>query len=286
MTYFRSLRPLLLAPAMLAAPALVAQKPSLATPSSFVRVPGANVVTVVVRDYAYTMPDSIPAGLTTFVLRNEGTQGHHLQLFRIDGGRSLADVHTALMTNAVVPTWMHATGGPNTPVPGGGESVGTLVLAPGSYVAFCTIPASDGMEHFKKGMMKSITVTPSHARAPLPVADLRFTLGEYGFTMSAVPTRGHHTIAVTNIGSQDHELILSQLSPGKSALDFDHWIDSPNGKPPVRPFGGTTDISPGETMVIQVDFVPGHYSLLCRVRDSHDGKPHSKHGMMKDFIVD
>lgn len=262
-----------------------AQSPSL--PSSFVRVPGANVVTVTVRDYAYTMPDSIPAGLTTFVLRNEGTQGHHLQLFRIDGGRSLADVHAALMMNAALPAWMHATGGPNTPVPGGGVSYGTLILEPGSYAAFCTVPASDGMAHFAKGMMKSVTVTPSaHARAVLPAADLTFTMSDYSFTLSGAPTRGHHAIAVTNAGSQEHELIMSQLPPGKGVMDFDHWIDSPSGKPPVRPFGGTTDIAPGETIVIQTDFVPGRYSLLCRVRDTHDGKPHSKHGMMKEFTVD
>lgn len=277
-------RAALAAAALAAATSVHAQTSVL--PASFIRVPGANVVTVVVRDYAYTMPDSIPAGLTTFVLRNEGTQGHHLQLYKIDGGRSLADVDAALTMNATAPAWMHATGGPNTPVPGGGESIGTLVLEPGSYVAFCTIPASDGMEHFKKGMMKRITVTSSTgARTALPATDLQVTLSDYSFTMSGVPARGHHAIAVTNTGSQPHELILSQLPPGKGVMDFDRWIDSPSGRPPALPFGGTTDISPGETMVIQVDFVPGHYSLLCRVRDSHDGKPHSKHGMMKEFTV-
>jgi uncharacterized cupredoxin-like copper-binding protein len=269
------------------AAATVASAQTPSTLASFVRVPGANVVNVTVRDYAYAMPDSIPAGLTTFVLRNEGTQGHHLQLYRIDETRSIADVHAALMMNAAMPGWMHAVGGPNTPVPGGGESIGTLVLEPGSYVAFCTIPASDGMEHFRKGMMKSVTVTPSSgARATLPPSDLQFTLTDYSFTISGTPTRGHHAIAVTNMGSQTHELIMSELAPGKEETDFDHWIDSPGGKPPVRPFGGTTDIAPGETMVIQVDFVPGHYGLLCRVRDAHDGKPHSKHGMMKEFVVD
>jgi len=267
------------------APALVAQVH--ATNESFVRVPGANVVTVVVHDYAYDMPATIPAGLTTFVLRNEGTQGHHLQLARVDAGKSMADVHAALLAGGAEPKWMHAVGGPNSPVPGGGETNGTVILEPGSYVAYCTIPAADGKSHFTKGMMKSVTVSPSsRAHQVLPASDIAVTLSDYSFTLSHAPTRGHHVIAVTNNGTQPHELILSQLAPGKHVTDFDHWIDSPATEPPVRPFGGTTDISPGETMIIQVDFVPGRYSLLCRVRDAHDGKPHSKHGMMKEFVVD
>jgi hypothetical protein len=266
------------------APALVAQMH--ATNESFVRVPGANVVTVVVHDYAYDMPSSIPAGLTTFVLRNEGTQGHHLQLARIDAGKTMADVRAALLSNKGEPAWMHAVGGPNTPIPGG-ETNGTLILEPGSYVAYCTIPAADGVSHFAKGMMKSITVTPSsRAHEALPASDIAISLSDYSFTFSHAPTRGHHVIAVTNTGSQPHELIMSQLAPGKHVTDFDHWIDSPATKPPVRPFGGTTDFSPGETIVIQVDFVPGRYSLLCRVRDAHDGKPHSRHGMMKEFVIE
>jgi uncharacterized cupredoxin-like copper-binding protein len=191
------------------------------------------------------------------------------------------------MSTASFPQWMHTVGGPNTPVPGGGETNATLMLEPGSYVAYCTVPASDGKSHFTKGMMKSLTVTPStRARATLPASDLTITLSEYSFTLSHAPTRGHHVIAVTNTGGQSHELIMSQLAPGKGVLDFDHWIDSPATKPPVRPFGGTTDIAAGETMVIQVDFVPGRYSLLCRVSDARDGKPHSKHGMMKEFVID
>jgi uncharacterized cupredoxin-like copper-binding protein len=266
------------------APSLLTQ--SRAKSTSFVRVPGANVVTVVVHDYAFDMPASIPEGLTTFVLRNEGTQAHHLQLARIDAGKSMADVHDALLSNKAEPDWMHAVGGPNSPMPGS-ETNGTLNLEPGSYVAYCTVPASDGIRHFAKGMMKSVTVTPStRARAALPASDISVTLSDYSFTLSRAPTAGHHVVAVTNTGSQPHELIMSQLAPGKHVTDFDHWIDAPGGKPPVRPFGGTTDISPGETMLIQVDFVPGRYSLLCRVRDMHDGKPHSKRGMMKEFVVD
>lgn len=281
------IKPVAFRRAVLLAIALGTPLALLAQSTAFVPVPGANLVHIVVHDYSYDMPASFPAGLTTFVLRNEGTQGHHLQLARVDSGKTMADVHAALMREGPFPLWMHTVGGPNTPVPGGGETNATLMLEPGSYVAYCTIPAADGKSHFTKGMMKSITVTPNaHARADLPKSDLAITLSDYSFTISHAPTRGHHVIAVTNTGSQPHELIMSQLAPGMHVTDFDHWIDSPASKPPVRPFGGTTDIPPGETMIIEVDFVPGRYSLLCRVSDAHDGKPHSKHGMMKEFVID
>jgi len=38
-------------------------------------------------------------------------------------------------------------------------------------------------------------------------------------------------------------------------------------------------------MRTSVDLAPGTYSLLCRVRDKGDGKPHDVHGMSRDIVV-
>ena len=54
---------------------------------------------------------------------------------------------------------------------------------------------------------------------------------------------------------------------------------------PVTPAGGTTDLSAGGTMVIDVLLHPGAYSLVCRVRDEVDGRPHDEHGMYGQFVV-
>ena len=53
---------------------------------------GTRVVQIVTHEFAFAMPDSLPAGLTTFRLRNEGQQPHHLMLYRVEPGKSLADV--------------------------------------------------------------------------------------------------------------------------------------------------------------------------------------------------
>ncbi|HET7622370.1 MAG TPA: hypothetical protein VFK39_10740 [Gemmatimonadaceae bacterium] len=244
-----------------------------------------DTVDVITRDFAFEMPDTIPAGVTTFRLRNEGKEPHHLMLYRIDAGKTIRDVLAALAAGGAHPTWMHATGGPNA-VPNGGESIATLALEPGNYVAFCHVKGPDGKIHFMKGMLKAVTVTPSAEKSvAFADADITVTLRDYGFEFSKPPTRGKHLIAVTNAGVQRHEMILSLLQPGKTSRDFVTWIDTQNGPPPVIPYGGITDIEPGRTVIIPVDLEPGNYSVVCRVRDAGDDAPHDKHGMLAQFTV-
>jgi hypothetical protein len=254
-------------------------------PVAPVAPPATRLVTVITHDFTFELPDVLQAGLTTFRLRNEGREPHHLMLYRLDPGRSLGDVLRALIAGGAHPAWMHAVGGPNA-VPHGGVSTGTVRLTPGIYVAFCHVKSPDQRLHFAKGMMKSLAVTPAHApMAPLPAADLTVTLREYDFDFSGPLTRGWHRIAVHNAGTQRHELILSRLSPGKTSQDFITWMNTQRGRPPVTPAGGTTDLSAGGTMVIDVLLQPGAYSLVCRVRDEVDGRPHDEHGMYGQFVV-
>jgi hypothetical protein len=242
-------------------------------------------VTVLATDFAYQMPDTLPAGLTTFHLVDQGHEPHHLMLYRLENGRTLANAVTQLEHDGPLPAWMHAAGGPNTPVPGGGEARATVRLAPGRYIAYCYIPSGDHVLHFAKGMIKPITVTGRPAAGAMPAADLSVTLTEYAFRFSAPPTRGAHTIAVINTGHDVHEMILSRLDPGRTPADFTHWIDAQDGPPPVTPYGGITDIAPGDTALIQVNFEPGTYSATCRVRAAADGRTHDLHGMSMGFTV-
>ncbi|HEU6450777.1 MAG TPA: hypothetical protein VFT57_05100 [Gemmatimonadaceae bacterium] len=244
-----------------------------------------NVVKVVTRDYAFQMPDTIPSGAITFYLHNEGKEPHHLMLYRLDDGKSVRDAFAALQAGGAHPAWMHAMGGPNA-VPNGGESIASVVLEPGSYVAFCHVKSRDGRIHFMKGMLKGITVAPPAAMAiAAPAPDITVTLRDYSFEFSKPPTRGKHLIAITNAGSQRHELILSLLQPGKTSRDFITWLDTQNGPPPVTPYGGITDIEPGRTVVIPVELKAGNYSVVCRVRDTGDDAPHDRHGMLMDLAV-
>lgn len=248
-------------------------------------VPGAQVVRVVTHDYAFEMPDSIPAGLTTFRLQNEGREPHHLMLYRIEPGRTLRDVLAAVTAGGANPGWMHPVGGPNS-VPHGGESVGTVILTPGRYVAFCHVKSADLTLHLAKGMMKQLTVTATPARvAALPASDLTLTLRDYAFAFSQPPVRGRHRILVRNAGTRTHEVILSRLLPGRTTRDFITWVNTRQGPSPAVPSGGTTDLPPGGSMVIDVTLVPGTYSMVCRAIDPGDRRPHDEHGMFAQFVV-
>lgn len=255
--------------------AVVAQTPGAGTPP-------ARVVT---HDFSFEMPDSLSAGLTTFLLRNEGHEPHHLMLYRLDAGKPLSDVYAALAADGAHPAWMHAVGGPNA-VLSGEEFAGTLLLESGRYVAFCHVVSPDRKVHFAKGMLKQIEVTGTRdPGAGLPASDITLTLRDYSFTLSRPPTRGRHVITVRNAGTQPHEAILSRLAPGKSSADFVRWMNTQQGPPPVTPAGGVTDLPAGGSMVITVTFEPGRYSLVCRVRGATDGRPHDEHGMLADLVI-
>src|SRR3954466_6176389 len=53
--------------------------------------PATHTVTIYAKEFAFEAPDSISAGLTTFNLVNDGTALHHVQLVRLDSGKTAAD---------------------------------------------------------------------------------------------------------------------------------------------------------------------------------------------------
>jgi hypothetical protein len=248
-------------------------------------------VTVIANEYAFQMPDSIPAGLTKFRLIDQGKEPHNLFVMKLEEGKKASDMFAALKAmgpaSGPPPTWMHPVGGPNAPV-AGGESNATLILEPGEYAALCIIPTPQGAPHVMLGMIKGFTVTPAAqpAVAELPKADLTITLTDYDFVLSGPLTSGRHVIAVTNSAAQPHELVINRFGEGQTNAQFAAWGEKPNGKPiPAHGMGGVTDILPGKTVVIENDFPPGRYGFVCFTRDKN-GKPHHTLGMMKEFTVE
>ena len=60
------------------------------------RAGGPNVVTITATDYAFGVPDTIPAGLTTFRLANQGKELHHASVVRLGRGKTVADFQAGL----------------------------------------------------------------------------------------------------------------------------------------------------------------------------------------------
>lgn len=252
------------------------------------------VVTITATDNKFDAPASIPSGVTTLRIVDQGKSLHHAALVRLMDGKTMADLGKALAQPGPFPQWAVMVGGPNAPRPDGGSSEITMALTPGNYAILCLIPDPGGVPHFAKGMMAPLTVTPSPTpSAPAPVADVTVSLADYSFSPSTPLTAGKHIIQLVNDGPQTHEALLVKLVPGKSAQDLAAWVGqfmappgkTPLGPPPGEPMGGVSPMAQGDTAYYPVDLTPGDYGWFCFVPDAKDGKPHAMHGMLKQFKV-
>ena len=249
--------------------------------------PPPTVIRVDANDYAYTLPPKVPAGIVTFRLVNHGTESHHAQVIRLEGGKTAGDVVRAFTDTGPMPAWVRYVGGVAGTAPGH-DLASTTRLVPGRYVLICRIASPDRVTHVKKGMIREFEVVegPEVAAETFPTATDTVTLNDYGFAVGRPFTAGHHTIRVENAGPQPHEMILLRLSPGKTPVDFARWgLSGRQGPPPGGPVGGMQNLDQGATGLFEVDFAPGDYGLICFVPDAKDGKRHFLHGMATRFTV-
>ncbi len=251
-----------------------------APPEEPVAIPA---VMVMATDFAFQMPDTLTAGVTTFRLMNHGQELHHLVLVKLPEGIGLAEFRN-LKPGEPPPAGMVFKGGPNAAAPGG-TAEATVDLEPGRYAVVCVIPSPDGMPHLVKGMAREITVIAGDNQAKLPDPDVTMKLADYSFSPSAVLTAGPHVMAIENTASQWHELVLLKLETGKTAQEMLAWLEKPEGPPPGSPLNGVGPLGPGESNVVSVELTPGEYAMICFLPDAKDGKPHFVHGMIQQVSV-
>jgi len=249
--------------------------------------PGANVVTITATDYAFSAPDSIPAGLPTFRMVNPGREPHQAVVAGAPG-KTFAELEAALLKEGPFPEWLTFPGGAGV-VSSGDSSIVTANVPPGNYLILCFIPSLDGTPHILKGMHRRLVVTPAPAAAVAaaePQADVTVTLSDYAFALSTPLTAGTHTIRVENNGPQLHELTIERLAPGKTLADWQTWMaGGMRGMPPAQPAGGFTGPDKGKVGWLTITLTPGNYLLNCYVPDAKDGKPHFTHGMVQQVTV-
>jgi hypothetical protein len=256
--------------------------------------PATHTAVVHAKDYAFDAPDSITAGWTTFHLVNDGPGIHHLQIVRLDSGKTAADFGAAMeaagKSHAAPPNWIAFAGGPNAPNPKA-ETDAMINMQAGNYVLICLVDIPSHVPHFTKGMIHPLKVTAAAGPAPAePTADVNVALADYSFTVQGPLTAGKHTFKVVNNGPQVHEVEVFRLAPGKTMKDFTAFFDkayagTADGPPPVDALGGIAAEVSGTTEYFTVDLTPGNYVLMCFVPDAKDGKAHLEHGMIKEFKV-
>ncbi len=252
--------------------------------------PTTHVAVVHAKDFAFDAPDSITAGWTTFHLVNDGPNIHHIQIVRLDSGKTATDLQAAMKNPGPPPSWMIFAGGPNAPNPHATADA-SVNLQPGNYVLLCLVDIPNKEPHFAKGMVRPLKVTAAAgAPAPEPTADATVTLSDYAFAVKGALAAGKHTIKIVNSGPQVHEVELVRLAPGKTMKDFGEYMEKAykgqaDGPPPADALGGVAAEPNGGAAYFTADLTPGNYVLLCFVPDAKDGKPHLEHGMVKEFKV-
>jgi uncharacterized cupredoxin-like copper-binding protein len=259
--------------------------PAADVPAVAPAAPAAQV-TITATDFKLDVPATLTAGPISFRLVNSGKELHQAQIVRLEQGKTIADLKTAMKHEGPPPSWLSFVGGPNGIAPGH-EATTIAALTPGKYAMICLIPSPDGVPHLAKGMLQEFEVTGGTTTAAMPAADDTVRLADYTFASSRPIAPGKRTFLVTNDAQQPHELVLLRLSPGKTVEDFGKWATTGGmkGPPPALPVGGVAVIDAGGSGVFTADFAPGDYGLICFVPDAKDGKPHLMHGMMKQITV-
>lgn len=113
-------------------------------------------LTVDMLEFAFTIPDEVPAGEQTWEVENVGQQLHHLVLMKLQEGKTMDDVMSFLQSEQGAPPADEA-GYVNVLSPGQRNFV-TFDLEPGTYVAMCFITdAETGQPHVARGMIKAFT---------------------------------------------------------------------------------------------------------------------------------
>ncbi len=277
----------------------VAQASKPANASGF--DPATHTATIHAKDFSFDAPDAISAGWTTFHLINDGPNLHHVQLVRLDSGKTAADLQAAMKNPGPPPRWAVFVGGPNAPNPGA-SSDAVINLQPGNYVMLCLVDIPGKVPHFAKGMVRPFTVTAaSGTPAAEPNPDIALVLTDYKFDAGGAPVTiadgktvipaGNHTFKFVNSGPQPHEVEIIRLAPGKTMKDFGDFMqkayasEKMDGPPPGDAIGGIAAAVPGTTEYFTANLTPGNYFMICFVPDAKDGKPHSDHGMVKEFTV-
>ena len=257
-------------------------------------------------DYAFTMPDSLAAGLVHVRMTNTGQEDHHAQFIRLNDGVTYAAFDSARQSvlqaaategeGAFTRLFQVASAaGGAAPVGPGGQAEAVLDLQAGNYVMLCFIPSPDGTPHLAKGMTKRFTVTASSGRPPAaPVATDTVRMSDFAFQMPAMRA-GRTTVAVTNTGQEAHEFVIVRLK-GITAEQFGQMMSAPPppppagapppGPPPFEFVGGLQGIMPGQRAWTTLELTAGSYVAICAIPSAaNQGRPHVALGMSLAFTV-
>src|SRR5205085_6613369 len=155
-----------------------------------------------------TVPASVDGGLTKLTVTNNSKQPNGLQLVRIDGNHTEAEVLKILGSeSAPIPEWLTDGAGVGTVKPGG-TGTSTQSLPAGSWFV-ATQPDGDNA----KPQLAKLQVKGGTANDPLPATSAKISAVEYGLKASGLKA-GQNQVECDNTGAQLHHVQAFPLADG------------------------------------------------------------------------
>ena len=220
-----------------------------------------NIVEVTAGDFFFVAPESIPAGLTTFRLKQAGDFAHDMSILKIPPGRSVEEFATLLAAGQPRP-WAKNLGGPGFIDPPLSTNA-TLVLEAGTYALACFLTApKDPPEHMR--MVKPLQVVPAAtARSSEPPTDLVVRILDNGYEFSPSLSAGRHLMRIENATSERRLFRMERVLPGRTIEEALKWgrqrLTVPDTGRPTEPKGRLASFEPGEHLIMSVMLDPGTY---------------------------
>ncbi|HEX2162284.1 MAG TPA: hypothetical protein VHF88_10750 [Thermoleophilaceae bacterium] len=240
---------------------------------------------------ALSAPRSVPAGTVTIELRNRGDTHHDAQLFRVDNGRTSAEVVGVLESSdsASKPGWLHPAGGVAATSPGDTATV-TQILAPGTYYVADTQERAMANEARRTNATKGGIVrfvVEGEADAELPKTAATITASDDGYKTDGI-VAGPNRVTFRNAGKELHQAValpideeLGYREGRRRALarhDDTGWVPVD-----VRHERATAVLEDGGEQIVELTFDPGRYVLLCFVSPRAGGAAQWQLGMSSEL---
>jgi len=226
--------------------------------------------------FRYRAPRVVRGGLVEISLRNIGEVPHKAQLWRIDGGHTLAE---ALRVGYPQPDWLRTAGGVSLTAPK--STSRTLQSLPaGSYYVAGTLD--------QPGAVAAFSVAAANGAARVPRAPARIEAIDFSFKVSGLKA-GRNSVDFDNTGHEPHHAFLAPMTAGAELADVKRFFNRPTstGPEPVDGEGTreTVVLEGGARQVTELDLEAGRYALVCFVRGRHGGPNHIELGMINEVSV-
>ena len=223
----------------------------------------------------------LKGGINEITVNNKGSFGITLQLARLNGVHSDAEIKKASGEGPA--KWVEGAGGTGS-IAAGKSNVAIVNLDKGSHLYF-VFSNGDELSGDKAPFARFAVTGTKSATSPRGTSSI--TTKEYGFDTSGLKA-GVNRVSFSNAGNEWHHAVIAKIKAGKTIADVKKEMSSNLQGPPqsIEEAGGEDLplINPGVTMVTNITLSKGSYAFVCFMPDAK-GQPHVMDGMIKEVVI-